>query len=98
MYIFINPWASYNPDDIPSLLTGDSEIDNKTMWAVIYSVILTCLFIIGTFFFIDFLVTLSSKSMLLWVIGLFGYLGTYIGLIIYGINKIFGNKHKKKCI
>ena len=41
MFIFINPWTSYDPDDIPSLYSGDPEIDKQVMWAVIYSIVIS---------------------------------------------------------
>lgn len=92
MYIFINPWASYDIDDIPSVYSGDSKTDNRTMWAVVYAIILVSVFIIASIFFADALVKVATISSFLLALGIFGYLISFIALLIYGICKILDYK------
>ena len=92
MYVFINPWASYDIDDIPSVYSGDLKTDNRTMWALIYAIILMGVFIIASIFLIDALVKAVTISFFLYVLGIFGYLTSFIVLLIYGICKILDYK------
>ena len=92
MYIFINPWASYDIDGIPSVYSGDSKTDNRTMWALVYAIILTNVFIIASIFLVDALVKAATISNFLWALGIFGYLTSFIALMIYGICKILEYK------
>ena len=89
MFIFINPWASYDPDDIPSLYSGDPEIDKQVMWAVIYSIVISCIYLVGSIYLLnDILFDYIHKHFYIHVFGIFGCIGTYIALLIFGINKI----------
>ena len=90
--MFINPWASYDKDDIPSVYSGDSKTDKRTMWALIYAIILMSVFIIGSIFLVDVLVKVATISFSLCVLGLFGYLASYIALLIFGMCKILDYK------
>ena len=92
MYVFINPWASYDIDDIPSVYSCDLKTDNRTMWALIYAIILMGVFIIASIFLIDALVKAVTISFFLYVLGIFGYLTSFIVLLIYGICKILDYK------
>jgi len=88
MYIFINPWAFYDIDDIPSVYSGDSKTDNRTMWALVYVIILMSVFIISSILWVDAIVKAATISTFLWALGIFGYLTSFIALMIYGICKI----------
>ena len=88
MFIFINPWASYDPEDIPSLHSGDPEIDKQIIWAVIYSVVISCIFIGSIFLLNGVLFDYIHKHFYLHILSIFGFIGTYITLLIFGINKI----------
>ena len=93
MYIFINPWASYDIDDIPSVYSGDSKTDKQVMWAVIYSVVISCIYLVGSIYLLnDVLFDFFHKHFYLHVLGIFGCIGTYIALLIYGICKILDYK------
>ena len=91
MYIFINPWASYDIDDIPSVYSGDLKTDNRTMWALVYTIILMSVFIIASTFLVDVLVKAATISTLLWALGIFSYIASFTVLMIYGIRKICKN-------
>ena len=92
MYLFINPWASYDIDDIPSVYSGDSKTDNRTMWALVYVIILISVFIITSIFWVDVLVKAETINFFLFILGIFGYLTPFIALMIYGICKILDYK------
>ena len=92
MYIFINPWASYDIDDIPSVYSGDSKTDNRTMWALVYAITLASVFIVASIFLADALVKATTISIFLRALGIFGYLTFFIVLMIYGVCKILDYK------
>lgn len=90
--MYINPWAFYKTDDIPSVYSGDSKTDKRTMWALVYAIILMSAFIIVSIFVVDVLVKAAAISFFLWALGLLGYLAIFIILLLYGICKILDYK------
>lgn len=89
MFIFINPWASYDKDDIPSLYSGNSVIDKQVMWAVIYSIVISCIYFVGSIYLLNgVLFDYIHKHFYFQLLGILGCISTYIALLIFGINKI----------
>lgn len=86
-------WIRYNSDDIPSLCSGDSKIDKKEMWALIYSIVISYIYLVGSVYLLnDILFDYIHKHFYLHILGIFGCIGTYIAFLIYGIYKILDYK------
>lgn len=82
--MFINPWIWHIlNDEMPNIYCGDPEDDKRTIWAIIFWIVLSIIYGIVIWLLTEYLET--------WWVSVAG-VPVYITVLIYGICKILHYK------
>lgn len=87
--MFVNPWASYKEEEIPTVYTGDYKEDAKVIWAFLYWILISVVFFGGVMAICEFVIGFGSENFpVKFATVFFSVLGIYIFSIVFGIKRI----------
>ena len=94
MFIFINPWAYYIAnDDMPEIYSGNSDDDNAVIWYIIYVVVVSAIYLVGSLYLLnDLFFDYLKNHFIFHVIAIFSCIFTLVTAYILGAKFILKSK------